>query len=466
MRWAIAIAALLAQPAGWKAPSLRIQQGGSTRGYVSTINCSTGMTCTVGASSATFTASGGGGSATPGGSSGNVQINSAGAFGAYLGTTCAYAVKSLDANGAATCTASPSIPFPAGVGSELQIRASGTAFGTYAGASCPYAVQSLSASGAATCQAAPTIPADISSAHYVTTQAEAGLSAEAVLPTCTGTDKLTFNGTAVSCATDATGSGAPTTATYITQTPDATLGAEQALSSLSTGLLKVTTGTGVLSTAAAGTDYQAPLTLPLSAANGGLGAAQPTCSASQHVTCNGTTCSCSADTGGSGPSKLCGFQFGSTAATSGAVTCTAAQMFYCLVNVAGYGGADMVSFRFNADSTAADYHARWINFSNATTPVVSSVNFTTGGNIQMGPTAITAGRSILLACSNLATKRKICTIQEQEEATSQTTFSQLSMGYGEWFNTAAQITSIEMKTNGGQTLLAGSGFVCYGGTPP
>lgn len=40
-------------------------------------------------------------------------------------------------------------------------------------------------------------------------------------------------------------------ATYITQTPDATLSAEQALSSLATGLVKVTTGTGALSTAVA-----------------------------------------------------------------------------------------------------------------------------------------------------------------------------------------------------------------------
>lgn len=45
---------------------------------------------------------------------------------------------------------------------------------------------------------------------------------------------------------------ASTAETYIVQTPTSGLSAEQALSSLSTGLLKVTTGTGVLSTAAAG----------------------------------------------------------------------------------------------------------------------------------------------------------------------------------------------------------------------
>lgn len=47
------------------------------------------------------------------------------------------------------------------------------------------------------------------------------------------------------------GGGAPSTATYIVQTPDGTLSAEQALSLLSTGLMKVTTTTGVVSSVAA-----------------------------------------------------------------------------------------------------------------------------------------------------------------------------------------------------------------------
>lgn len=42
------------------------------------------------------------------------------------------------------------------------------------------------------------------------------------------------------------GSGAPTTATYITQTADGTLSAEQALSSLSTGIMRVATTTGAI----------------------------------------------------------------------------------------------------------------------------------------------------------------------------------------------------------------------------
>lgn len=56
-----------------------------------------------------------------------------------------------------------------------------------------------------------------------------------------------------------TPAGAPTTAKYIVQTPDGTLSAEQALSALGTGLVKNTTGTGVLSIGVAGTDYAAAI---------------------------------------------------------------------------------------------------------------------------------------------------------------------------------------------------------------
>jgi hypothetical protein len=70
----------------------------------------------------------------------------------------------------------------------------------------------------------------------------------------------------LTCTADAGGGGgAPTTATYIVQTADAGLSAEQALSSLATGIVKVTTGTGVLSTAVAG-DFPALAYLPVGGA--------------------------------------------------------------------------------------------------------------------------------------------------------------------------------------------------------
>lgn len=54
------------------------------------------------------------------------------------------------------------------------------------------------------------------------------------------------------------GAAGPTDATYLTQTANSTLSAEQALGTLATGLLKSATTTGVVSIAAADTDYLAP----------------------------------------------------------------------------------------------------------------------------------------------------------------------------------------------------------------
>lgn len=89
------------------------------------------------------------------------------------------------------------------------------------------------------------------------TSLQASLDAKSpTASTCDATtEKLRWTGTVWECITDQTsqgGSGAPADATYITQTSNATLSAEQALSALSTGIVKVTTTTGVLSTAVAG----------------------------------------------------------------------------------------------------------------------------------------------------------------------------------------------------------------------
>ena len=72
------------------------------------------------------------------------------------------------------------------------------------------------------------------------------------------------------------GGGAPTDATYITQTANGTLSNEQVLGSLSTGIVKNTTTTGVLSIAAAGTDYYAPGGTDIPVADGGTGASNAT----------------------------------------------------------------------------------------------------------------------------------------------------------------------------------------------
>lgn len=74
---------------------------------------------------------------------------------------------------------------------------------------------------------------------------------------------LTLSGTTLTATT-----GAPTDATYITQTANGTLSAEQALSSLSTGLMKVTTSTGVITSIVPGTGVEAALAVANNSAGG------------------------------------------------------------------------------------------------------------------------------------------------------------------------------------------------------
>lgn len=86
--------------------------------------------------------------------------------------------------------------------------------------------------------------------QFIVRAADPTLNNERVITAGTGIT-LTDSGAGGALTIAASGgSGAPTTATYITQTADATLSAEQALSALATGPVKVTTGTGVLTSGA------------------------------------------------------------------------------------------------------------------------------------------------------------------------------------------------------------------------
>jgi hypothetical protein len=110
-------------------------------------------------------------------------------------------------------------------------------------------------------------PAPVGS-PFVTTTTDATLTNETTLSTAVVVDEAydatDWNGDLTLPTKNAirdkveTLSAGVTDATYITQTANGTLSAEQALSTLSTGVMKVTTTTGVISTAVVNTDFYGP----------------------------------------------------------------------------------------------------------------------------------------------------------------------------------------------------------------
>ena len=142
-------------------------------------------------------------------------------------------------------------------GSTMTLNVAGGGGGG-GGVSSVTASSPLASSGGAT--------PDISLTGTVS-QARGGTGAGAL--TCTSGQALTSNGSAYSCTSTITGSDLVCAGTCVSDAEIAAMAASK-------------------------------LTGTVAAGNGGLGATQPTCSAGDFLTCNGTTCSCGTPSGGGG----------------------------------------------------------------------------------------------------------------------------------------------------------------------
>jgi hypothetical protein len=150
------------------------------------------------------------------------------------------------------------------------------------------------------------------------------------------------------------------------------------------------------------------------------------------------------------------------AITTGALTIAVRDVLLIEVRVVGYsGGGDIASFRFNADS-GTTYWSRYIS------SVASGVALVNNQNVSQTLARIfavstTQPRNALVGITNFAAKSKVGNVNAQTASGAAGTAGGLEWGGFEWVNTAAQITSIEMRTAGGAVnLLAGSGFAVLG----
>lgn len=166
-----------------------------------------------------------------------------------------------------------------------------------------------------------------------------------------------------------------------------------------------------------------------------------------------------------GLQRLASFNFGSAAATSGAIAITPCKILIIEYLITGYSGADVGSWRWNADATGTNYGTWWYLASNASTPLLAKQTSINGvgsvANTPVSGVTQTVGRRGCLRISNIAASRKIIDIRNSNESTT-TTGPSMDFGWGEWLNTTAQITSVEFRTNGGANFNVNSGFIIYG----
>lgn len=154
-------------------------------------------------------------------------------------------------------------------------------------------------------------------------------------------------------------------------------------------------------------------------------------------------------------------KLGTAAASAGVLTIDARDMLLVEVMVTGYAGNDIASLRFNGD-TGTNYWYKPASTAAATTAWTIGAAGTAKTLVQLFATGVTLGRSAIVGITNNATTEKIITINGATGSGVATAMGTIESGAGGWVNTTAQITSIEMRTNGGANLLTGTGFRVFG----
>jgi hypothetical protein len=153
-----------------------------------------------------------------------------------------------------------------------------------------------------------------------------------------------------------------------------------------------------------------------------------------------------------------------SAATTGVLAIPARERLTIHCNIAGYSGGDIASLRFNGDA-GANYWDRHISYAAGGVTPVNAQNVSTT-LIRLAAATATVHRMAVVDVINIASLSKVCSMTVQTATQSAANAGILDIGSGEWVNTSAQITSVEMRTAGGSiTMPAGTSITVFGVNP-
>ena len=162
-----------------------------------------------------------------------------------------------------------------------------------------------------------------------------------------------------------------------------------------------------------------------------------------------------------GSDEVVGYTYPAASATSPLFTFPAYSILWITFCIEGYGGSAIASLRFNNDSTAGNYASQWSQFSTAA-PSAPTNTLGTFAGIKLGQNAVGNQRNGWLEVKNNSTTQHICNGQSQTAAAA-TAAAVISFGGGRYVTSGATvITSLQMITDTGATISAGSTLNVYG----
>lgn len=144
---------------------------------------------------------------------------------------------------------------------------------------------------------------------------------------------------------------------------------------------------------------------------------------------------------------------------NGTVTFPARDWVEGRIRVRFYGVAGIVSLQFNSD-TGNNYVSRAVTMATGGTTWANSIDSNTTNMIRVAPQTTTGNRTVDFCFGNVLNKTKIVTINPATTTGGVGTGAPIDLARGEWFNTAAQVTSITLSEPSGNAF--GADIIVFG----